>query len=581
MNGAFLSTKMVMFLKITLKFLVSYLCIGFGGICNIDKSLNKSTEKNAFLDYNNFADSHRLKMKEKAKEMFYFGYDNYIKYAFPLDELNPIHCEGRGPDKKDPDNININDVLGGYSLTLIDTLDTLAVMGNHTEFKHAVKLIMDYVTFDSDNIVQVFEATIRVLGGLLAAHLLIVDPLQTFGPLEPKNYDNELLSMAHDLANRLLPAFETSSTGIPWPRINLRHGVPENCSSTTCTAGAGTLLLEFGILSSILGDPTLESTARAALDALWKFRSNKTGLFGNVINVQTGEWVGRMSGLGAGVDSFYEYLLKSYILFGRKEDLNKFNSVYDSIIKYMRKGRKKCNDGSGATPLHVNVDMNSGEIVNTWIDSLQASFTGVQVLRGDIEEAICSHAVYYAIWQRYGALPERFNWKLKRPDVKFYPLRPEFSEATYLLYQATKHPFYLHVGEEILASLDAHTRAACGFATLHDVDEKSQEDRMESFFLSETMKYLYLLFDFENPVNQEASKWIFSTEGHIFKLDESYRQMVDSNENNEKAQFKPVFSSTSLNSTLDHCSSYKDMKYSRLPMREEYFSEVEKFVGFS
>ena len=58
-----------------------------------------------------------------------------------------------------------------------------------------------------------------------------------------------------------------------------------------------------------------------------------------------------------------------------------------------------------------------------------------QVLRGDIEEAICSHAIYYAIWQRYGALPERFNWHLRAPDVKFYPLRPEFSEATYLLYQ--------------------------------------------------------------------------------------------------------------------------------------------------
>ncbi len=57
-------------------------------------------------------------------------YDNYMKYAFPLDELNPLECSGRGPDHDNPDNININDVLGDYSLTLIDTLDTLALLGN-------------------------------------------------------------------------------------------------------------------------------------------------------------------------------------------------------------------------------------------------------------------------------------------------------------------------------------------------------------------------------------------------------------------------------------------------------------------
>ena len=52
-----------------------------------------------------------------------------------------------------------------------------------------------------------------------------------------------------------------------------------------------------------------------------------------------------------------------------------------------------------------------------------------------IDEAICHHAVYFAIWKKYGCLPERFNWKLNGPDVKFYPLRPEFMESTYLLYQ--------------------------------------------------------------------------------------------------------------------------------------------------
>lgn len=59
------------------------------------------------------------------------------------------------------------------------------------------------------------------------------------------------------------------------------------------------------------------------------------------------------------------------------------------------------------------------------------------MLYGDVDNAICLHAFYYAIWKRFGALPERYNWQLQAPDVLFYPLRPELVESTYLLYQVT------------------------------------------------------------------------------------------------------------------------------------------------
>lgn len=59
----------------------------------------------------------------------------------------------------------------------------------------------------------------RVLGALISAHLLIMDKEQPFGNLRPSWYDGELLQLAHDLASRLLPAFEESSTGIPYPRV--------------------------------------------------------------------------------------------------------------------------------------------------------------------------------------------------------------------------------------------------------------------------------------------------------------------------------------------------------------------------
>ena len=111
-------------------------------------------------------------------------------------------------------------------------------MGNVSEFKNAVKLVVDHVHFDRNSTIQVFEATIRygkimlylepllsfflisVLGALLSAHLLIIDPLQPFGNLTISNYENELLDLAHDLAVRLLPAFDKAPQGLPYPRVS-------------------------------------------------------------------------------------------------------------------------------------------------------------------------------------------------------------------------------------------------------------------------------------------------------------------------------------------------------------------------
>jgi len=81
------------------------------------------------------------------------------------------------------------------------------------------------------------------------------------------------------------------------------------------------------------------------------------------------------------------------------------------------------------------------------------------VLYGDVEEAICSHLMYYAVWKKHSFLPERYNWHLNQPEVTFYPLRPEFVESTYLLYRATKSPFYLHVGREILQDIEKYSKA--------------------------------------------------------------------------------------------------------------------------
>ncbi|EYC35107.1 hypothetical protein Y032_1148g3689, partial [Ancylostoma ceylanicum] len=154
--------------------------------------------------------------REQAYQMFMHGYQSYMKYAYPADELMPLSCRGRIRGVT-PSRGDVDDSLGNFSLTLIDTLDTLVVVGALDEFERAVKLAVDNIRFDSDLIVSVFETNIRVLGGLLSGHLL-AELVRAKDPTRLKWYDNrQLLKMAEDIGNRLLPAFNTSS-GIPYSR---------------------------------------------------------------------------------------------------------------------------------------------------------------------------------------------------------------------------------------------------------------------------------------------------------------------------------------------------------------------------
>lgn len=115
-------------------------------------------------------------------------------------------------------NIAQNDVAGNFSLTLIDVLDTLVVLDDVPGFDRAVRNVIDWAQFDVNTKPQVFETTIRVLGGLLSGHIFASKTGQKF---HLPWYQGELLDMAHDLGKRLLPAFQTP-TGIPYARVSQR-----------------------------------------------------------------------------------------------------------------------------------------------------------------------------------------------------------------------------------------------------------------------------------------------------------------------------------------------------------------------
>ena len=134
--------------------------------------------------------------------------------------------------------------------------------------------------------------------------------------------------------------------------------------------------------------------------------------------------------------------------------------------------------------------------------SLEAFWPGLLSLTGDNMGAMKSIHNYHQVWKQYGFLPEFYNVPQNGASHKRegYPLRPELIESAMYLYKATKDPFLLSLGEDMLNSIEYSAKTKCGYATVKDVRDHTLEDRMESFFLAETTKYLYLLFDVDNEI---------------------------------------------------------------------------------
>lgn len=463
-----------------------------------------------------FDELERIKLRDEAKQMFYHAYHSYL-HTYPADEVLPISCRGRF--RQVEDSSDIDDSIGNFSLTLVDSLDTLVMMGDIVEFEVAIKRIISDLNFDTDIVVSVFETNIRMLGGLLSAHILAksiqnqadksIRYLNSTTRSQLNWYNSEMLNLAEDLGRRLLPAFNTR-TGIPHPRVNLKYGMESNelrSVQETCTACAGSLILEFATLSRLTGDTIFEDKARQALDSLWEYRHRSTDLVGTVLNIDSGEWVRRESGVGAGSDSYYEYLMKAYILLGDETYLHRFNRHYSSVMRYISRG-----------PFLIDVHMHRpNRVAKGFMDALSAFWPGLQVLKGDLRSAIATHAMFNEVIRKHTYLPEAFT-----TDLQVYwanhQMRPEFLESTFFLHRATQEDYYLETGKEILKRLQ-DLKVDCGFAGLKDVRTGVHDDKMASFVLAETLKYLYLLFSNDNETHVDLDRFIFSTEGHLLPIE--------------------------------------------------------------
>eukprot|EP01135_Chromosphaera_perkinsii_P000187 Nk52_evm8s39 gene=Nk52_evmTU8s39 len=461
----------------------------------------------------------RQYLKAKAKEMFYHAYDAYMTTAFPHDEIMPRTCQPRIRGVT-PGRGHVDEVLGHYMLTLIDALDTLIVMEEYDDFMIAVKNICEHLTIggQGDFIVNVFEVNIRIVAGLISGHVFadIIED-KGYSNVPEFKYEGQLLAYATEVANRLLPAFDTP-TGIPYTLIPLstgfNHTDPESINGdnlSTCPATAGTFILEFGALSRLTGNPIYERKARDALLALWHFRNKDHDLWGSQINVKTGKWGRKESQIGAGVDSYLEYLLKAYMLFGNREYLDMFESYYDSIESYME---------SGGFYYAVNSE-NPVHAVHVYVDTFTAFWPGVQVMKGDIQKAIRSFHPFYIASLKYKFVPEAFtsSFVLHWP---YFNLRPEFVESAYFLFKATGNEFYRHVVKEFMENLEKYCKVKCGYTALKHLGTMEKGDGMDSFFLAETMKYIFLIFAEGDKETKNGlfnfDDFVLTTEAHFLPL---------------------------------------------------------------
>ena len=545
----------------------------------------------------------RIKANLKlVKDMFIHAYDSYMYHGYPASEVKPISCA--------PASFNLVKIPG---LTLIDSLDTLVIFANYTEFARAVerlRFLNDNVyeetgiyspgggLFNVNQNVSVFETNIRVLGGLLSAHQLATAFLEgkvlekevwaedksiligvnnnpgkddcnegeiVFGlsndcdttstilqckqESSPKmvchnqtyrlwKYDGFLLELARDIGDRLLPAFNTE-TGIPYGTVNLLSGIPKDETPIASLAGGGTLSLEMELLSRLTGNIEYGRAAKLATRALWMRRSH-LGILGKHICTRTGQWTETLSGIGSNSDSFYEYLIKHHILFPEDSDFwLQLVAAYGGVHNETRVGE-----------WYGDVDMYRGRSQDgaprPVLEALMAFYPGMQVLLGEITPAARTLNSFFLVREYLGFLPERFqfeSWKVDSGGGS-HLLRPELLESAYFLHRSSKgfqNQFrsrlnnyttsdssgWVWSGDFALHTIEKFTRTECGYGSVRDVSpetsgklkaERNQIrllDEMPSYFLSETLKYLYLLFDDNNILHtDEEHDWVFTTEAH-------------------------------------------------------------------
>lgn len=470
--------------------------------------------------------------RDAVLKAFKHAWSGYERDAFGCDDYHPVSKKG--------ENLTTNRGVG-YMIT--DALDTMLIMGKELseEYQRARNWVANDLDFDRDGRYSTFEITIRVLGGLLSAYAL-------------SGKDEVYLRRAQELADRLLPAFNTPH-GLPVPNVNFHSEPNPNWGAEpVSTAEAATLQLEFKYLTHITGRDIYWKTSEKVMKVV------KDGLRGsNVIDgalvpihmsAQTGEFISSDIRLGSRGDSYYEYLLKQYLQTNRTEAV--YRDMYDQAMAALHKHLVFQTPLSGLTYIAELEPTRSAKINAKWRTSPKQDhlvcFLGGSLLLGVTEgrslnpRAISSLAAKKD-WRvgeeltrtcmdthktKTGLSPEiavfftaedprskTRDWHVKNRFDSRYILRPETVESLFLGWRLTGNEKYRDWGWQVFQAIEKYCKVpGGGYSGVQSVNEVPVQhtDNMETFFVAETLKYLYLLFDDSRTI--PLDEFVFNTEAH-------------------------------------------------------------------
>ncbi|XP_054726553.1 endoplasmic reticulum mannosyl-oligosaccharide 1,2-alpha-mannosidase [Anastrepha obliqua] len=438
---------------------------------------------------------------------FKHSWNGYKKYAWGHDNLKPLSQGSHD--------------WFGLGLTIVDSLDTMYIMGLEDEFNEGREWVSNFLTFDINRDVNLFEVTIRVLGGLLSAYHLSGDKM--------------FLIKSIELGNRMLPCF-LSASGIPYSDVNLASMSAHSpkWSPDSSTSEVTTIQLEFRDLSRSSQIPIYEKVSHAVNKKVHTLEKT-SGLVPIFINANTGTFRNYATiSLGARGDSYYEYLLKQWLQTGRKPDdfliMDYIRAIDGVLTKLLRRTPKE---------QHVYIgELINGKDFKPKMDHLTCYLPGTLLL-GHKFGMPTSHFLLardlletcYQTYMRqptqlapeisYFALTENEEQEIYvKPNDAHNLLRPEFIESLYYFYAITGNRTYQDMGWNIFQAFEKHTKVAYGYTSIGNVKHifnTRLRDMMESFWLSETLKYFYLLFS-DNRLEIDLDKWVFNSEAHLLPL---------------------------------------------------------------
>ncbi|KAH7148786.1 glycoside hydrolase [Dactylonectria macrodidyma] len=466
--------------------------------------------------------------KAIVKKAFVKSWNAYKKYAWPQDELKPLSRKGKQS-------------FSGWSAQLVDALDTLWLLDMQADFKLAVEQValIDWAR-TSDDFLNLFEVTIRHLGGLLAAYDL--------------SGEHVLLAKATELGDMLYATFDTPNR-LPshWLYFAKAKEGKQTADDSMSGAAGCSMGLEFTRLSQITGDPKYYDATERVKQFIYH-NQNETklpGLWPHTMNYRKETVTASMFTLGAGADSLYEYLPKMHAILGGldPEYVQMTTLALDTATKHLLYKPINVNDtnilmagnavaGSGKIELTNEMQHLTCFVGGTY------GLAGKLLSRDDLVE-LGSRLTAGCVWA-YDSFPtnimpeiaelkacpsidgecryEELKPKSSQLPPGFtrvrdarYLLRPEAIESVFYMWRITGDEIWRDAAWRMWEGIVKEAENDLAFASVSDVryEGSTQDDAMETFWMSETLKYFWLIFEDHKVLNLDD--WVLNTEAHPFK----------------------------------------------------------------